>query len=85
MGKPGPDPDPCEMPDWVNQSHRATKGRGVAKGKPKPVTIRVFKTNLGSRITIENRKGLDGPGILAALEEATARARGELAEDQAAA
>ncbi len=60
----------------------SSKGRGV---KPRKVTERAFKTEGGTRVTLENRKGLDGPAIVAALREATAKAEAELGADQVAA
>ena len=58
------------------------KGRGA---KPRKVTERAFKTEGGTRVTLENRRGLDGRVIIAALEQALAAARAELGEDQVAA
>jgi ParB family chromosome partitioning protein len=55
---------------------RATtsKGRGA---KPRKVTERVIRTTAGPRVTIEFRRGLDVPAILAALDEARERVRAE--------
>jgi ParB family transcriptional regulator, chromosome partitioning protein len=64
----------------------ASKGRGgKAKGKPRKVTERVIRTEGGSRVTVENRKGLDVAAMLAALGEAMERLRAELGDDQVAA
>jgi ParB family transcriptional regulator, chromosome partitioning protein len=66
----------------------AEKGRGGAKAKPRKVTERVIRTEAGIRVTLESRKGLDGPAVLAALDEARAKVAAELAElggDQVAA
>ena len=43
-------------------------------------TERVIRTESGSRVTVENRKGLDGAAILTALREAAAKVEAELAE-----
>jgi ParB family chromosome partitioning protein len=79
----------AETVEVVRQAaSKSRAGNSKVKGRPiksRKMTERVIRTNVGTRITLENRKGLDGPGILAALEEATARVRGELAGDQAAA
>jgi ParB family transcriptional regulator, chromosome partitioning protein len=68
---------------------RATgKGRGTAKAKPRKVTERVIRTEAGPRVIVEFKRGLDGPAVLAALREATAKVAAELAElgdDQVAA
>jgi ParB family transcriptional regulator, chromosome partitioning protein len=63
----------------------ASKGKGRGVAKPRKVTEHVIRTAAGPRVTVEFKKGLDAPAILTALEEATTRARAELAEDQAAA
>jgi ParB family chromosome partitioning protein len=60
----------------------SSKGRG---GKARKVTERVIRTPLGSRVTVENRKGLDGPAIVAALRQAADLVEAELGADQAAA
>jgi ParB family chromosome partitioning protein len=60
----------------------SSRGRGVRNRK---VTERAFKTEGGTRVTLENRKGLDGPAIVAALREATAKAEAEMGGDQVAA
>jgi ParB family chromosome partitioning protein len=60
----------------------AGKGRGA---KPRKVIERVIRTTAGTRITLENRKGLDGPAIRAALRQALDLVEAELADDQAAA
>jgi ParB family chromosome partitioning protein len=61
------------------------KGRGGLKGKPKLPTERTIKTSVGLKVTVEGRKGIKAATLVAALEEATARVRAELADDQAAA
>jgi ParB family transcriptional regulator, chromosome partitioning protein len=58
------------------------KGRGA---KVRKVTERVIRTTAGTRVTLENRKGLDVPAALAALDEARARLAAELGDEQAAA
>jgi ParB family chromosome partitioning protein len=60
----------------------ASKGRGA---KPRKVTERVIRTPLGSRVTVENRKGLDGAAIRDALRQALDLVEAELGDDQAAA
>jgi hypothetical protein len=60
----------------------ASKGRGV---KPRKVTERVIRTAGGPKVTVEFRRGIDGRAIEAALEQALATIRAELAGDQAAA
>jgi ParB family chromosome partitioning protein len=59
------------------------KGRGGAR--PRKVTEHVIRTTAGPRVTVEFKRGLDAPAILAALREAAAKAETELAGDQAAA
>lgn len=61
---------------------QAGKGRGA---KSRKVTERVIRTTLGSRVTVENRKGLDGAAIRAALRQALDLVEAELADDQDAA
>jgi ParB family transcriptional regulator, chromosome partitioning protein len=55
------------------------QGRG-GKGKHARLTERVIKTEAGPKVTIEHRRGLDGPTILAALDEARAKVAAELQE-----
>ena len=64
-------------------SSRSSKGRGA---RPRPVTSRVFKTAPGIKITAERSKGISPLDLVAALEEATAKARLEAspAEERAA-
>jgi ParB family transcriptional regulator, chromosome partitioning protein len=59
-----------------------SKGRGV---RPRKATERAFKTEGGTRVTLENRKGLDSRVIAAALEQVLATIRAELGDDQVAA
>ena len=60
------------------------KSRGV--GKTRKITSRVFRTSAGPRITVELKRGLDGPTALAAVEEVARQLRDELGiGDQAAA
>jgi ParB family chromosome partitioning protein len=47
---------------------RKGKGRGAARGKKKPVTVRTFRA-AGCKVTVENRKGVDTPLAIAALRE----------------
>jgi ParB family chromosome partitioning protein len=61
-----------------------SKGRG-AKGRPKLPTSRVIRTAVGPRLTVEYRKGLDGPTLLASLREAVAKIEAEQGDDQVAA
>jgi hypothetical protein len=60
------------------------KGRG-AKGKPNLPTTRIIRTEAGSRLTVEYRKGLDHSVMIAAVEEALAGLRAEQGDDQVAA
>lgn len=85
-----------ELRERVAKARPVGKGRGAAKGKPKPVTIRVIRVEDGYRITVERKKGVGSSGLVAALRKALAAAEGELpgaetdavggegAEDQAA-
>jgi ParB family chromosome partitioning protein len=58
------------------KSSKPGKGRG---GKTKPRrTSATIRTNGGTKITFENRRGVDDAVILAALDEATAAVRGRL-------
>jgi ParB family transcriptional regulator, chromosome partitioning protein len=63
----------------------AEKGRGVAKAKPRKLTERAFRTEAGPKVTVEFKRGLDGPTALAAVLEVADRLRTELGDDQAAA
>jgi hypothetical protein len=64
--------------DEIEERTRTTrKGRGVARGKAKKVTVRTFKTAHGPRVTVEFKKGLDSPSVVAALREALGRAEQE--------
>jgi ParB family transcriptional regulator, chromosome partitioning protein len=58
------------------------KGRGATKGKARKVTSRTFRV-AGSKLTIENRRGLDVPAIVAALRAALDQAEAELGERSA--
>ncbi len=60
----------------------ANKGRGA---KPRKVTERIIRTTAGTRVTLENRKGLDRAAVLAALDEVRARVAAEPGDDQVAA
>jgi ParB family transcriptional regulator, chromosome partitioning protein len=67
---------------------RPRAGGGKAKGRgtsPRKLTERVFKTEGGTRVTLENRRGLDAPTIRAALAELLAKIDAELGDDQVAA
>lgn len=44
----------------------------------KKVTTRVFKTTGSPRVTVEDKKGLDGGSLVAALREALAQAEQEM-------
>jgi ParB family chromosome partitioning protein len=63
---------------------KVASGKGGG-GKPRKVTERVIRTTLGSRVTVENRKGLDADTVLASLREAVAKVEAELGDDQVAA
>ena len=65
--------------------HPKGKGRGPAKGKPKPITSRIFKTEPGIRITAERSRGIESTALVVALREALAKAEAEIGQDQAAA
>jgi ParB family transcriptional regulator, chromosome partitioning protein len=73
--------------DEIKERTRATssKGRSTGKGKAKQPTVRAIRVDGGSKVTVENRKGLNGRLIVAALELALATARAELGDDQVAA
>jgi ParB family transcriptional regulator, chromosome partitioning protein len=60
----------------------SSKGRGA---KPRKVTERAFKTEGGTRLTLENRRGLDDASIRAALLEVLAQIPAETSDDQVAA
>jgi ParB family chromosome partitioning protein len=62
----------------------AGKGRG-GKSRIRKVTERVIRTAAGTKITIENRRGLDVATILAALDEAKDRVKMEAGDDHVAA
>jgi ParB family transcriptional regulator, chromosome partitioning protein len=66
-------------------SSRSAGGKGMgAKAKPRKVTSRTLKTSAG-KVTVENRRGLDGGALATALREALdqveaeQRGRGEAA------
>jgi len=63
----------------AGESRRAggSKSKGRAAIKARPVTSRAFKTESGIRITAERARGIDPAALVAALEEATAKARSE--------
>jgi ParB family chromosome partitioning protein len=64
------------------QTKRAGKGKAAKAKKP---TSRVFRTAAGPRITVELKRGLDGPTTLAALREAVRALEAELGDDSHAA
>jgi len=68
----------------VARRRASPKGRGGAKSKSKLPTSRVIRTEIGPRVTVDFRKGLDPEIMLAAVEEVAAKLRSELADDQAA-
>ena len=75
----------AETVEAVRRAGRSPgKGTG-AKPKARKMTERVIRTAAGTKLTIENRKGLDVASILAALDEAREKIRVELEGDQAAA
>jgi ParB family transcriptional regulator, chromosome partitioning protein len=59
----------AEVRAVADQRPAKTKGRGVSRGKQKPVTTRTLKA-AGCRITVENRKGLADDLLIRALREA---------------
>jgi ParB family transcriptional regulator, chromosome partitioning protein len=74
--------------ETVEAVRRATpsssKGRGAIKARPRRPTVRTIKTT-AAKVTVEFKKAVDPAEVLAAMEEATARLRAELGDDQAAA
>jgi len=48
------------------------KGRGPARGRKKPVTVRTFRA-AGCKVTVENRRGVDTQMAIAALRETLAQ------------
>jgi ParB family chromosome partitioning protein len=64
---------------------KVSKGRGVGKVKAKLPTARTLRTPAGFKVTVEHRKGFDPAGLIAALEEALAKARAEQEGETAAA
>jgi hypothetical protein len=48
------------------------------------LTERIIRTTAGTKLTIENRRGLDAAAILAALDEARDRVRAEAVDGQVA-
>jgi ParB family chromosome partitioning protein len=66
----------------VNRSPKAkvARGRGTGKNreaaKPRKITERIIRTEIGVRVTLECRKGLDSETVVAALREALAKAEG---------
>jgi ParB family chromosome partitioning protein len=71
--------------DELKERARSPRQRRGAKGKSRKITERVIRIEGGPRVTVESRRGLDGPAILAALELATALVKAELDADQVAA
>jgi ParB family transcriptional regulator, chromosome partitioning protein len=63
----------------------AEKGRGATKVKPRKTTERAFRTEAGPKVTVEFKRGLDGPTALAAILEVADRLRAELGDDEVAA
>ncbi len=61
------------------------KAKGAAKTKPRKVTERAFRTEGGTRVTLENRKGLDARAIAVALRDVLTKVEAELGNDQVAA
>lgn len=64
-------------------SKPTSKGRGP-KTKPRKTSV-VLKASNGTKVSLENRKGLDDASILAALEDVAASMRGKLANRSEAA
>lgn len=54
------------------------KGRGATGGKARKVTERRFRTSDGSKLTIENRRGVEAAAIRAALLEVLGQVDAEL-------
>jgi ParB family transcriptional regulator, chromosome partitioning protein len=70
-------------PSGARGQASGAKGRG---GKPKKITSRVLRAATGTRVTIENKRGLDASSIQIALREVLDQVEAELATgDQAAA
>ncbi len=75
------DPGPRQTIEVVRQAKArkpAEKGRGAAKAKPRKLTERAFRTEAGLKVTIEFKRGLDGPTALAAVLEVADQLRAEL-------
>lgn len=66
-------------------SAAGVKAKGASKAKPRKVTERAFRTEGGTRVTLENRKGLDGRAIAVALREVLTKVEAELGDGQVAA
>jgi ParB family transcriptional regulator, chromosome partitioning protein len=65
---------------------KPSKGKGRGTSKAKKVTTRTFKAAAGPRVTVEFKRGLEDPLVVAALEDVLQQARALLAtEDQQAA
>jgi len=62
---------------------RRSKGRGETKGKGRKVTSRTLRTPDGYRVTVEHRKGVEPPAILAALLAAVDQIKAELGDGTA--
>jgi ParB family chromosome partitioning protein len=64
--------------DGIEERARASgKGKGRGRKVKKPVA-RTFKTAGGPRVTVESKRGLDNPSVVAALREALGRAEQEM-------
>lgn len=55
---------------------------GGSKKAPRKVTERIIRTSSGSRVTVENRKGLDAQSLAQALAEALATVQAELGTEE---
>lgn len=65
---------------------KPAKGRGASKAKEKPLPKEhTIKVGDNRKVVVSGRKGFDRAGLLAALEEAAAKVRVEIGDDQAAA
>jgi ParB family chromosome partitioning protein len=65
---------------------KPSKGKSRGASKAKKITTRTFKAAAGPRVTVEFKRGLEDPLVVAALEDVLQQARALLAtEDQQAA
>ena len=68
-----------EAVEAVKRSAGRKSGKGRAS-KTRKLTSRTIRTATGSKVTVENRRGLDATSILAALLDAAAVLKAEMGE-----